>query len=350
MTWSAIVREALARAGRRADQAAQGLLPASFAPVMAGGIVSRAAASLELRRLSDALLGMAVVAYAVLVVASVWRLSRHRHRVVRDAADPAKVFGFFTFVAASGVLATRLAGGRWAAVSVLLLASAVPVWLLLTRRAALTLRRVGAAGTVRAAEGSWFLCVVGLQSLVLAASAQNDQGAWRAAELAGWSTGVLLYGVTTGVVAARLLRFGISPRELSPPYWVAMGAGAISVLAGARFISYEPGAAAGWPTAAGAVAGVVTVVWTWAVGLVPVLVAAGVWRHGVRHVPLVSEPAWWTIVFPLGMFAVATETFGTAERADGLVAVGRALAWVALAAWTLVGAAALVRRSGRVRR
>jgi len=37
-------------------------------------------------------------------------------------------------------------------------------------------------------------------------------------------------------VAARMLLYPLRPADLTPPYWVAMGATAITVLAGARIV------------------------------------------------------------------------------------------------------------------
>lgn len=36
------------------------------------------------------------------------------------------------------------------------------------------------------------------------------------------------------------------------------------------------------------------------------MLAVAIWRHGVRRFPLVSDPMYWGLVFPLGMYAVAT--------------------------------------------
>ena len=37
-----------------------------------------------------------------------------------------------------------------------------------------------------------------------------------------------------------------------------------------------------------------------------VMVAIGIWRHIVRHVPLRYHPSYWELVFPLGMYGAAT--------------------------------------------
>ena len=58
------------------------------------------------------------------------------------------------------------------------------------------------------------------------------------------------------------------------------------------------------------------VFWAFATWLIPVLVAAGVWRHFVRKVPLVYVPTLWSMIFPLGMYAVAGIYLGRRPASD----------------------------------
>jgi tellurite resistance protein TehA-like permease len=81
------------------------------------------------------------------------------------------------------------------------------------------------------------------------------------------------------------------------------------------------------------------VLWAFGTWLIPLLLAAGAWRHLLRRVPLRYEPGWWSIVFPLGMHAVASRELGRALRVPWLVSWGDAQAWSALAAWIAVSLA-----------
>ena len=54
-----------------------------------------------------------------------------------------------------------------------------------------------------------------------------------------WSVGVFLYGATGILVSLRLMLYEFGPEELTPPYWVSMGALAITVLAGARIVEID---------------------------------------------------------------------------------------------------------------
>jgi len=83
------------------------------------------------------------------------------------------------------------------------------------------------------------------------------------------------------------------------------------------------------------------ILWAFGTWLIPLLVGLGVWRHLVRRVPLRYDPGLWSMVFPLGMYCVASEALGTALHVSWLVSAGRAGTWVAFAAWAVVFAAML---------
>ena len=68
----------------------------------------------------------------------------------------------------------------------------------------------------------------------------------------------------------------------------------------------------------------------------PLLVAFGFWRHVVRREPLRYTTSLWSIVFPLGMFAVATFRFGVENHMPLVSWVGSVTTWVAVAAWLAV--------------
>jgi tellurite resistance protein TehA-like permease len=81
----------------------------------------------------------------------------------------------------------------------------------------------------------------------------------------------------------------------------------------------------------------------WAVGtwLVPALIAAGVWRHIVHKVPLGYEAPLWAIIFPLGMYSVASYSLNAEDHLPIAGAIGEMEGWFALAAWVITFAAML---------
>ena len=325
--------------------AVEGLTPGYFALVMASGIIS---AGLELegfRVLSVALLVVAATTYAVLLGLSAWRFLRYRAAVREDFADPGRAFGFFTFVAGTNVLGVRLSMEGWDAATVVLLVVSGVTWLLLGYVVPWTavLGRTERPVVVKA-NGTWFIWVVASQSVAVAAATLQPRldghEQWLALlAVVSWSIGVFLYAAAGVLVTLRMMLYELRPEDLNPPYWVAMGAMAITVLAGARIVEM---AHAPMVSATGQlVAGLAVVFWAFATWLIPVLVAAGWWRHVTHRVPLRYEATLWSIIFPLGMYAVAGIYLGRADALPIVGAIGAGELWVAFACWTLVFVAML---------
>jgi tellurite resistance protein TehA-like permease len=330
----------------RTRHAVQGLAPGYFALVMASGIISVGLLLKGFTRLSVALLLACAVSFAVLLVLTLWRLAAYRPSVVKDLTDPRRGFGFFTFIAGTNVLGVRLAmDGRYPATLTLLVLAGV-TWLVLGYvvpwTAVLGRERRPVVAT---ANGTWFVWVVASQSVAVAsASLEPVYGSLRdllaMVAVFSWSVGVFLYAAAGVFVAARLMLYELRPQDLTPPYWVAMGASAITVLAGARIV--EMADAPMVDATRGLIAGASVVFWAFATWLIPALVAAGIWRHWLHRVPLDYEATLWSIVFPLGMYAVAGIYLGRADNLPLVGAIGAVELWVAFAAWGATGVAMLV--------
>jgi tellurite resistance protein TehA-like permease len=330
----------------RVGRAVEGLTPGYFALVMATGILS---VGMHLERfdiLSAVLLGVCCSAFVVLLALTGWRLVAYRSAVVEDFTDPRRGFGFFTFVAGTNVLGVRLGIAGFHEATAVLLVLAGVAWLALGYVVPWTAVLGRQERPVLAtANGTWFIWVVASQSVAVAAATIEPVFNPVRRELAvlaimSWSVGVFLYGATGILVSLRLMLYEFGPEELTPPYWVSMGALAITVLAGARIV--EMADAPMVAVTRDLIAGLAVVFWAFATWLIPVLVAAGWWRHVRRRVPLRYEATLWSIIFPLGMYAVAGIYLGRADHLPVVEAVGRAELWVAFPACVLVFAIMLV--------
>ncbi len=324
----------------RLEVAVGSLHPGYFALVMATGIVSVGLSSVGLTTASAALLVLTAVSYAVLVALFAWRAARFRSRMLDDLANPGKGFAYFTFVAGSAVLGTRLLADGHVVATIALFTVAGTAWLVLGYVVpwAIVLWRP-AKPILGKANGSWFIWTVASQSVaVIAASLQpvvsQDRRELAIIAITCWSVGAALY-VTSGVmVAIRLLNYDVDPVDVGPPYWVSMGATAITVLAGARIVAMADAPMV--DVTRGLVAGVSVLFWSFGTWLWPLLVAAGIWRHLVRKVPLTYEATMWSVVFPLGMYAVASINLGIADRLPVVEVVGRIEIWIAVVVWAIV--------------
>lgn len=135
---------------------------------MATGIVSVAAADHRYWRISAALLGVAVVAFGILIGATV--LGRF---AFGDLRSPDVALRLFTFVAACAVLAARL---EWQPVVTWVLAGvAAAAWLALSPLAVAAMWR--ARPELRSqAHGSWELASVATSGLTIVAADLSSQG------------------------------------------------------------------------------------------------------------------------------------------------------------------------------
>jgi tellurite resistance protein TehA-like permease len=316
------------------------LPPASFALVMATGIVSIAARLQGWQVLANALFALNVAAWAVLCVLTGVRLARHRERMLLDLRDHLRGPGFFTVVAGTAVLGSQFAifdvslGAAFA-----LAALAAVLWFVLTYAvlAALTLKEDKPA-LDKGINGGWLLAVVATQSLAVlgALLAGHLPQPWRLElnffALSMWLWGGMLYTWMMALIFYRYTFFRLAADDLTPPYWINMGAMAISTLAGSQLITNAPDAPflqALLPFLKG-----FTVLY-WATGTwwIPMLLVLGVWRYVVKRFPLRYNALYWGAVFPLGMYSAATHQMSQALQLDFLGGVAPVFLVVALAAW-----------------
>ena len=91
--------------------------------------------------------------------------------------------------------------------------------------------------------------------------------------------------------------------------------------------------------------------WATATFWFPLMIAIGVWRHIVHRVPLRYDPSYWALVFPLGMYGVASTRMSDATDLTALDWLPPVIFAVALTAWALAfgGLVATTSRSVRGR-
>lgn len=318
------------------------LSPAYFALVMATGIISIAAWDFNFSIFATGLFIFNLIAYAVLTCLTALRAIRYPRLLLSDMTDHRIGPGFLTAVAGSCILGAqflRIAHNVVAAIVLLALGTVLWIGLTYTIFTVLTVKR-DKPPLERGLTGGWLITVVATQSVaVLAALIAAEWPQPLRLELnffalSMWLWGGMLYIWIISLIFYRYTFFAFSPDDLAPPYWINMGAMAISTLAGARLVQNTPDApflASLLPFLKG------FTVFYWATGTwwIPMLLLLGVWRHLIRRFPLRYDPLYWGAVFPLGMYTVATKQMATALELPFLTPLPPAIFVVALAAWSL---------------
>jgi tellurite resistance protein TehA-like permease len=276
-------------------------------------------------------------------------------RVKADITDHVRGPGFFTVVAGTCVLGSALliVAGRYGPAIALWIAG-ISFWIVImyTFFTAVTVRE-NKPSIEAGLNGGWLLVVVATQSVsVLGTLLISRLVDYREPilffTLCMFLLGCMLYLPLITLIFYRFTFVNVTMASLTPPYWINMGAVAITTLAGARLIIAAPG----WPLLNELVPflkGFTLFFWAAATWWIPLLLALGFWRHGYKRFPLKYDPQYWGMVFPFGMYTVCTFQLSYAINFPRLLVIPRYFIYLALVGWlaTLVGLlGSMVKRSG----
>ncbi len=309
---------------------------------MATGIISNALFLEDYHGFSDALFICNAVAYPYLLAATLMRAVRFTREFWADLISPRLVFSFFTIVAGTDVFGAglylrgfpSLASGLWL--------FALVLWFCLIYLSFGVLTFLNTAHGANVVHGGWLIAIVGTESLVILGTLVAPQLGAAGAGISVlihmlWGVGLGLYGIFVTLFAHRIFFVDIEPEDITPLLWVVMGAAAITTNAGSTLILTQttlPFLQSMRPF----IDGVTLIMWAWATWWIPLLVLFGIWKHGVCRVPLAYTPTLWSLVFPLGMYALASLRLSLAGDFPPLHAVSLTMVWVALATWAATAA------------
>lgn len=316
----------------------ENLFPGYFALVMATAVVSIACQLMGFRVFAWLLVGVNWVAYAILWGLTLLRLVRYGRRLAADLSDHQRAPGFFTLVAGTCILGTQsvIVAGAGTLATVL--------WYVGLGLWSIVMYAFFTAVTVRATKpplatginGAWLIAAVATQSIVVLRGALDLETVppveTQFLSLAMFMIGCMLYLAIIPLIFYRLTFVRLAARDFAPPYWINMGAVAITTLAGSTLILR----ADHWPLLAEYVSflkGFTLFFWAAATWWIPFLLALMIWRYLVRRDRLVYEPQFWGMVFPLGMYTTGTYQLSRALKLPFLLAIPKVFVYVAIAAW-----------------
>jgi tellurite resistance protein TehA-like permease len=262
--------------------------------------------------------------------------------VVADLTDHLRGPGFFTSIAATAVLGSQfILFGASRPIAIALGALAALLWLLLTYAifTALTIKRDKPA-LDKGINGAWLLAVVAPQSLAVLAAllAGGMAQPWKLQlnffALSMWLWGGMLYVWMISLIFYRYTFFAFAAADLTPPYWINMGAMAISTLAGSLLVANAPDAPF-LQSLLPFLKGFTVLYWATGTWWIPMLLLLVAWRYLHQRFPLRYDALYWGAVFPLGMYSASTHEMSRALGLDFLGGVAPVFFYAALAAWAL---------------
>lgn len=318
------------------------LFPGYFAMVMTAGVLSIGLYYLGMTQIARVLLVVNLVTYMVLVLLTLTRLVFYYPRIRRDMMSHDVGPGFFTLVAGTCVLGSQYftVTGRFT-FPLLLWLVGILLWIFImyTFFTSITIRK-RKPQLVDGINGAWLIAVVGTQSVsILGTLLSPSIGASKEVvlffTLCMYFLGCMLYLNIITLIFYRFTFLKLQFEALTPPYWINMGAVAITTLAGSVLILHADQFSL-LTEMTPFLKGFTLFFWVTGTWWIPLLFILMIWRHIVHRYPLTYDPQYWGMAFPLAMYMTSTLQLSRALNLTFLAGITYVMVYIAGLVYLLV--------------
>lgn len=318
------------------------LFPGYFALVMATGVLSIGTHLLELDLVAEALYIFNILAFFILWILTIIKLIYFRDVIKSEIKNHRLAPSYFTLIAGTSVFGCQvLMIGEHVNIALFLWFFAIILWLIImyTFFTVMTVHPEKPAIS-KGINGAWLIAVVATQSLaVLGSFLSSDFADFHVLMLffsiCMYFLGCMLYLNIMIFIFYRFMFVELKFTAMAPPYWINMGAVAITTLAGANLILQQ----AQWGFLAELstfLKGFTLFFWVTGTWWIPLLIILSVWRYVYHRDKPGYDPQLWAMVFPVSMYMTGTYKLAEALDLSFLFYIPKVIIYAALIIWICV--------------
>lgn len=319
-------------------EAFKSLSPANFAFVMASGITSLIFHRTGWTFLSWFFLIMGSLGYLALIALFIQRTGVLKREVLEDFSDIQKMFKYLTFSAGSNTLAASylLLGYDLVGLALGIIGVISTILLTYTLFCALFFH---IQTSIQAISPFWLLLAIACNSSGIVLTTLWGKGvlthpACLLLAFGFWTFGVFIYLIFMTLNLYRMLFSPFNGRDMDPCYWTCMGAAAIAVFDGGKFITV-PNPPFFFTSIKPFIEGMILFLWAWGTAWIPILCLMQLWKSFYFKVPFRYQASFWAMVFPMGMYTAATDLIRLNLQLDFLQMVVHISLWLTFFFWCL---------------